>query len=53
MCLMNMTMDDLVEKTNFSRYYLSAVINGRVTAPDETIEKINTALNIRSKQMVG
>jgi len=39
----------LSDATGLSRTYLSAIINGRITAPRETINKVNHALDIQQE----
>jgi transcriptional regulator with XRE-family HTH domain len=46
MALRGMTLKELGNVTGYSATYLSSIINGRLIVPDETIQKINTALNI-------
>lgn len=40
------TLKKLGEHTGYTNTYLSAIINGRVIAPDETLNKINKVLEI-------
>ena len=43
------SLTGLSDATVLSRTYLSAIINGRITAPRETINKINQALDIQQE----
>lgn len=38
----------LSQETGFSRTYISAIINGRLAAPDDTIKTISSALKVDS-----
>jgi len=53
MILKDISLQELADKTGLSRNYVSAIINSRVAVPEETIAKISTALDIKTKQMVG
>lgn len=46
MVLLGKTLTDIAEETNLSRTYISAIINGRVIAPDDTAQIISKALNV-------
>lgn len=46
MMLQGMTLRELSEAVGLSYSYVSAIINGRVVVPEETIEKINIALGV-------
>jgi cyanate lyase len=46
MALKDITLKDLSKSVGLSNTYVSAIINGRMFAPDETLEKINKALDI-------
>lgn len=41
------SLKKLSEITGYTNTYLSAIINGRMVAPDETLNKINDALNLK------
>lgn len=43
------SLADLSKETGFSRTYISAIINGRVVAPDETIERISKGLDMNPR----
>ena len=40
------TLEDISKDTGLSRTYISAIINGRVIVPDETVRKISVILNV-------
>jgi transcriptional regulator with XRE-family HTH domain len=46
MVLNGLTLKDLSKEIGLSHTYISAIINGRIYAPDETVEKINKALGV-------
>lgn len=46
MLLLGKTLRQLSTETNYSVSYLSAIINGRVIVPDETIKVISDALEV-------
>jgi cyanate lyase len=46
MVLNGLSLNDLSKSVGLSRTYISAIINGRIYAPDETVEKINKALGM-------
>lgn len=46
MVLLGMTLKDLSGSVGLSPTYVSAIINGRTFAPEETVEKINKALRV-------
>lgn len=46
MILMGKTLDSLSRETSLSRSYISAIINGRVVVPDETVKLISSALEV-------
>lgn len=48
MAALGLTLNDLADSIGLSNTYVSAIINGRVLAPDETIKKINTALRLKT-----
>lgn len=43
---MGKTLEDISRDTGLSRTYISAIINGRISVPKETIEKISIALKV-------
>ncbi len=47
MTLMDMSLKDLSRTVGLSHTYVSAIINGRIIAPNETVEKINKALQVK------
>lgn len=44
MTLQGLTLKELSEAVGLSHTYVSAIINGRIIAPQETVEKINKVL---------
>lgn len=46
MILLDKTLDSLSRETNLSRSYISAIINGRVVAPEETVQLVSNALKV-------
>ena len=46
MLVFGKSLEQLSRETNFCKTYLSAVINGRVIVPDETIKVISDALEV-------
>lgn len=46
MLLMGISLQDLSNKTGYSRTYISAVMNGRIISPMETVKKITDALGV-------
>lgn len=48
MALLGLSLKDLSERVGLTNTYVSAIINGRVVAPEETIEKINMALQVKT-----
>lgn len=48
MAVLGLTLKDLSEAVGLTNTYVSAIINGRVIAPEETIEKINKALQVKT-----
>lgn len=46
MALLGLSLKDLSKTVGLSNTYVSAIINGRIVAPKETIEKINAALQV-------
>lgn len=45
----NMSLKDVAAVTGYTRTYISAIINGRVTPPFSTLEKINLVLGVDRK----
>lgn len=48
MAVMGLSLKDLADSIGLTNTYVSAIINGRVVAPEETVEKINKALQIKN-----
>lgn len=46
MVALGKSLSDLSNETNLSRTYISAIINGRQAAPEETMNAISTALEV-------
>ena len=46
MVILGKSLSDVADSTGYSRTYISAIMNGRVVAPKETIEKISRALGV-------
>ena len=46
MAALGISQKELSETVGLSHTYISAIINGRIIAPDETVEKISRALQI-------
>lgn len=46
MLILGKSLADVSSDTNYSRTYISAIINGRIVAPDETVKAISKALNV-------
>ncbi len=46
MLILGKTLEDLSTATQLSRYYISAIINGRMIAPEQTIQKISNELDV-------
>lgn len=46
MVALGKSLTDLSKETKLSRTYISAIINGRVTVPDETAQTISNALQV-------
>lgn len=46
MAVLGKSLSDLCSETNFSRTYISSIINGRIAAPKETIDVISKALKV-------
>lgn len=50
MAVLGLSLKDLSEAVGLSHTYISAIINGRVIAPEETVEKINKALQNKTSK---
>lgn len=46
MVAMDKSLSDLSIETGYSRTYISAIINGRIVVPEETMQKISNALDV-------
>lgn len=46
MVALGKSLSDLSDETNLSRTYISAIINGRLLAPEETMNAISSALEV-------
>ena len=46
MLILGKTLEDLSTATRLSRCYISAIINGRIMVPEETIQKISKELDV-------
>lgn len=46
MLILGKSLADISGDTNYSKSYISAIINGRIVAPDETIKTISEALEV-------
>ncbi len=46
MVVLDKNLSALSQETNLSRSYISAIINGRIVVPDETIQAISRALEV-------
>lgn len=46
MIALGKNLEQVSKETQLSRTYISAIINGRVSVPQETVEKISKALEI-------
>lgn len=46
MMLQGLTLKELSEQVGLSNTYVSAIINGRIVAPEETVDKISRALQV-------
>lgn len=46
MLVLGKTLEDLSTATQLSRTYISAIINGRIIVPEETIQKISNELDV-------
>ncbi len=50
MVIKNLSLEELSVSIGLSRTYISAIINGRVAAPDETVKKISKALGVAPQE---
>lgn len=48
MAIMGLSLKDLSETVGLTNTYVSAIINGRIIASEEAVEKINKALQIKA-----
>lgn len=48
MALHDIKLGDIAKSSGLSRSYISAIINGRIIVPEETVKKINKALRMVS-----
>lgn len=46
MVALDKSLADLSDETSLSRTYISAIINGRMSAPEETVKAISKALDV-------
>lgn len=46
MLVLGKSLTDLSKETNLSKTYISAIINGRQLAPEETMNAISAALQV-------
>lgn len=46
MIILGLSLKDLAGAVDLSPTYVSSIINGRMVAPEETVEKINSALQV-------
>lgn len=46
MLVLEKNLDQLSSETNFSKSYLSSIINGRIVVPEETVKVISDALQV-------
>lgn len=51
MMLLGLSLKDLSKMVGLTYTYVSAIINGRIIAPDETVAKINKALQIKGSSV--
>lgn len=49
MLVLGKSLADISIATNYSKTYISAIINGRIIVPDETIKTISDALGVDTK----
>lgn len=46
MVVLGKKLEDISQETNLSRTYISSIINGRLYAPEETVQAISKALDV-------
>lgn len=46
MIVLGKGLEQLSKETNFSKSYISSIINGRILVPDETVKVISDALEV-------
>lgn len=46
MIALNKSLEDISKETGYSRTYISSIINGRTIVPEDTMQKISTALEV-------
>lgn len=46
MIILGFSLKDLAESVDLSPTYVSSIINGRMIAPEETVEKISRTLQV-------
>lgn len=46
MVVLGKGLEQLSKETNFSKTYISSIINGRIVVPDETVKAISNALQV-------
>ena len=46
MIILGFSLKDLAESVDLSPSYVSSIINGRMIAPEETVEKISRTLQV-------
>lgn len=46
MAALDKTLEDISKETGYSRTYISSIINGRTIVPEDTKQKISTALEV-------
>ncbi len=49
MLVLGKSLADISCDTKYSRTYISAIINGRIVAPDETVETISRSLGVDTR----
>lgn len=49
----DVTLEALGKATGYTRTYVSAIINGRMIAPDSTVTKISNELGVDSKLILA
>jgi len=49
MLVLGKSLADISLATNYSKTYISAIINDRIAVPDKTIETISDALGVDTK----